>query len=66
LLSSSASDTGERIRDKIAASKKKGLWMGGNPPLGYRPRADAHHTAASAIVFTLPFGVKAIQRLGEF
>lgn len=25
----------ERIRDKIAASKKKGLWMGGNPPLGY-------------------------------
>ena len=30
--------TGERIRDKIAASKKKGMWMGGNPPLGY----DAH------------------------
>src|SRR5215469_16928183 len=28
--------TGERIRDKIAASKKKGMWMGGNPPLGYR------------------------------
>ncbi|MEI9930520.1 MAG: recombinase family protein, partial [Rhizomicrobium sp.] len=27
--------TGERIRDKFAASKKKGLWMGGNPPLGY-------------------------------
>ena len=27
--------TGERIRDKIAASKKKGLWMGGIPPLGY-------------------------------
>jgi DNA invertase Pin-like site-specific DNA recombinase len=27
--------TGERIRDKIAASKKKGLWMGGCPPLGY-------------------------------
>lgn len=27
--------TGERIRDKIAASKEKGLWMGGNPPLGY-------------------------------
>jgi DNA invertase Pin-like site-specific DNA recombinase len=27
--------TGERIRDKIAASKKKGLWMGGYPPLGY-------------------------------
>ena len=27
--------TGERIRDKIAASKRKGLWMGGMPPLGY-------------------------------
>ncbi len=27
--------TGERIRDKIAASKKKGLWMGGLVPLGY-------------------------------
>jgi site-specific DNA recombinase len=29
---------GERIRDKIAASKKKGMWMGGVPPLGYRAR----------------------------
>jgi DNA invertase Pin-like site-specific DNA recombinase len=27
--------TGERIRDKIAASKAKGFWMGGNLPLGY-------------------------------
>jgi DNA invertase Pin-like site-specific DNA recombinase len=27
--------TGERIRDKIAASKKKGIWMGGLPSLGY-------------------------------
>jgi site-specific DNA recombinase len=27
--------TGERIRDKIAASKKKGMWMGGFVPLGY-------------------------------
>jgi len=26
---------GERIRDKIAASKKRGMWMGGMPPLGY-------------------------------
>lgn len=25
----------ERVRDKIRASKSKGLWMGGNPPLGY-------------------------------
>jgi DNA invertase Pin-like site-specific DNA recombinase len=27
--------TGERIRDKIAASRKKGMWMGGRVPLGY-------------------------------
>ena len=27
--------TGERIRDKIAASKRKGMWMGGTVPLGY-------------------------------
>jgi site-specific DNA recombinase len=27
--------TGERIRDKFAASKKKGMWMGGNVPTGY-------------------------------
>ena len=30
--------TGERIRDKIAASKKKGMWMGGLPPLGFDVR----------------------------
>jgi site-specific DNA recombinase len=30
--------TGERIRDKIAASKKKGLWMGGFVPLGYETK----------------------------
>jgi DNA invertase Pin-like site-specific DNA recombinase len=29
--------TGERIRDKIAASKQKGMWMGGFVPLGYEP-----------------------------
>lgn len=34
--------TGERIRDKIAASKAKGMWMGGIPPLGYdRPPSDS-------------------------
>jgi DNA invertase Pin-like site-specific DNA recombinase len=30
--------TGERIRDKVAASKKKGMWMGGTIPLGYDVR----------------------------
>ena len=28
--------TGERIRDKVAASKRKGMWMGGPVPIGYR------------------------------
>jgi len=28
--------SGERIRDKLAATKKKGYWVGGTPPLGYR------------------------------
>jgi len=32
--------TAERIRDKIAASKQKGLWMGGTLPLGYRAHPD--------------------------
>src|SRR5665648_267516 len=31
-------EAGERIRDKIATSKKKGMWMGGLPPLGYDVR----------------------------
>jgi site-specific DNA recombinase len=29
--------TAERIRDKLAASKARGMWMGGTPPLGFRP-----------------------------
>ena len=52
--------TGERIRDKIAASKKKGMWMGGLPPLGYdvkdrklvvnerRPRRSATSSGATS------------------
>jgi site-specific DNA recombinase len=30
--------TAERIRDKLAASKAKGMWMGGSPPMGYKPK----------------------------
>jgi site-specific DNA recombinase len=29
--------TSERIRDKIRASRMKGMWMGGSPPYGYKP-----------------------------
>ncbi|WP_234027152.1 recombinase family protein [Erythrobacter sp. KY5] len=36
--------TGERIRDKIAASKAKGMWMGGNLPLGYDGPRDGIRT----------------------
>jgi site-specific DNA recombinase len=35
--------TGERIRDKVAASKKKGIWMGGGVPVGYRVENRALH-----------------------
>ena len=35
--------TGERIRDKVTASKRKGIWMGGAVPLGYRVENRALH-----------------------
>jgi len=48
--------TGERIRDKIAASRKKGMWMGGNPPLGYDVRdrklvVNAEEAATVQLIF---------------
>ena len=39
--------TGERIRGKIAASKRKGIWMGGVVPLGYRVENRALHVSRS-------------------
>jgi DNA invertase Pin-like site-specific DNA recombinase len=44
--------TGERIRDKIAASKRKGLWMGGVVPLGYdvqNRRLVVNHAEAATV-----------------
>lgn len=38
--------TGERIRDKIAASKARGMWMGGNLPLGYDVAVRKLHIVA--------------------
>ena len=35
--------TGERIRDKVAASKKRGIWIGGAVPFGYRVENRALH-----------------------
>ncbi len=43
--------TGERIQDKIAASKKKGIWMGGVVPLGYRVENRALHIVEEHAVF---------------
>jgi site-specific DNA recombinase len=48
--------TGERIRDKVAASKRKGIWMGGAVPLGYRVEDRALHVVedeprSSAVCF---------------
>jgi site-specific DNA recombinase len=44
--------TGERIRDKIAASKRKGMWMGGRVPVGYNVRDQkliVHATEADQV-----------------
>ena len=44
--------TGERIRDKIAASKARGMWMGGNVPLGYvvhERKLEIDHQAAQQV-----------------
>ena len=43
--------TGERIRDKIAASKAKGMWMGGRVPLGYdlRDRRSLYINSKEAV-----------------
>ncbi len=50
--------TGERIRDKIAASKKKGIWMGGVVPFGYRVEdrkllIDEKEAAVVRLIFDL-------------
>jgi DNA invertase Pin-like site-specific DNA recombinase len=37
--------TAERIRDKVAASRRKGMWMGGVPPFGYRVDISALRVA---------------------
>jgi len=43
--------TGERIRDKVAASKRKGIWMGGAVPLGYRVQECALRVVESEAEF---------------
>ncbi len=60
--------TGERIRDKIAASKRKGLWMGGFVPLGYE--ADGRTLKINPVeaetirtIFSTYLALKSVDRL---
>jgi DNA invertase Pin-like site-specific DNA recombinase len=46
---------GERVRDKIAASKAKGLWVGGSVPLGYASAIEHLSESDAAVVITLPW-----------
>jgi hypothetical protein len=59
--------TGERIRDKIAASKAKGMWMGGLPPLGYNLPQDMSRTLVvnEAEAATVHLIFEAYLRLGS-
>ncbi len=62
--------TGERIRDKIAASKAKGMWMGGSPPLGYDVGPDglvvnAEEAASVRLVFATYLKLRSVRALGE-
>ena len=43
---------GERIRDKVAASRKRGMWMGGVVPLGYEVRDRKAPALLKGIIFT--------------
>jgi len=62
--------TAERIRDKIAASKKKGMWMGGPPPLGYDvcdKKLVVNETEAETVrqLFRLYLETRSVRRLKE-
>lgn len=62
--------TAERIRDKIAASKKKGMWMGGLPPLGYDVKdrglvVNVKEAAAVAQLFNLYLEVRSVSKLHQ-
>jgi DNA invertase Pin-like site-specific DNA recombinase len=60
--------TGERIRDKIAASKQKGMWMGGTVPLGYdltdrRLVVNAAEAETVRLIFQLYLELKTLRRV---
>jgi DNA invertase Pin-like site-specific DNA recombinase len=62
--------TSERIRDKIAASKRKGMWMGGRPPLGYdvqdkRLVANAKEAEVVRHIYACYLQLRCVRRLKE-
>jgi site-specific DNA recombinase len=62
--------TGERIRDKIAASKRRGMWMGGNLPLGYDARErklviNAKEANTVRLIYGLYRELGSVRRLKE-
>ena len=62
--------TGERIRDKLAASKRKGLWMGGVPPIGYTAHeralvVDAPEAARVRKIYRTYLKLGCVRRLKE-
>jgi site-specific DNA recombinase len=62
--------TGERIRDKIAASKQKGMWMGGSVPLGYdvsdhRLVVNAAEAETVRLIFQLYLELKTLRRVRD-
>ena len=62
--------TGERIRDKIAASKQKGMWMGGAVPLGYdavnrKLRINEEEAKTVRLLFELYLRLGSVQQLQE-
>ena len=62
--------TGERIRDKIAASKQKGMWMGGGVPLGYdladhRLVVNAAEAETVRLIFRLYLELKTLRRVRD-
>jgi site-specific DNA recombinase len=62
--------TAERIRDKLAASKARGMWMGGTPPLGYRPDGRSlavveQHAVIVREIFSRYLRLGAVRELAE-
>src|ERR1700756_2768294 len=62
--------TGERIRDKIAASKQKGMWMGGTVPLGYDVRENClmvnpKEAATVRLIFQLYIELRSVRQVRD-